>query len=168
MQVHQAFFFIVYCYARIGWPAFNSFKSMSKWKSTNPQKRPFGLSTLMMCIVFMFFLGTFPYFVLNLIEKEFESPIHHIWTTLLGWLLYCLNPVVYTIMDNNFRTAFRRFLTVDCESGIRASLFQKLLPCSILKLTTKSRKVFDTVLYVYLKTSNVAVIQFLISVKLIS
>ena len=107
--------FIVYCYARIGCSAFKSFKRMRKWKSNNPQKRAFRLSAMMMCIFFMFFLGTFPYFVLNLIDTEFEYPIHHIWTTMLGWLLYCLNPVVYTIMDNNFRTAYRRILMGDCE-----------------------------------------------------
>ena len=107
--------FIVYCYARIGCSALKSFKRMRKWKTTNPQKRAFRLSAMMLCIFFIYFFGTFPYFVLNIIDKEFEYPIHHIWTTMLGWLLYCLNPVVYTIMDNNFRTAYRRFLMGDCE-----------------------------------------------------
>ena len=107
--------FIIYCYVRIGYFALQSFKRIGKSRSTNPQKRAFRLSAMMMCIFFMFFLGTFPYFVLNIIDKEFQYPIHHIWTTMLGWLLYCLNPVVYTIMDNNFRTAYRRFLMGDCE-----------------------------------------------------
>ena len=107
--------FIVYCYARIGCSALKSFKRMRKWKTTNPQKRAFRLSAMMLCIFFIFVLGTFPYFVLNMIDKEFEYHIHHIWTTMLGWLLYCLNPVVYTIMDNNFRTAYRRILMGDCE-----------------------------------------------------
>lgn len=107
--------FISYCYARIGWSAFKSFKRMSKWKSNTPQKKAFRLSAMMLCIFFIFFLGTFPYFVLNITDKEFKYPVHHIWTTMLGWVLYCLNPIVYTIMDNNFRTAYRRFLMGDCE-----------------------------------------------------
>ena len=74
--------FIVYCYARIGCSALKSFKRMRKWKSTNPQKRAFRLSAMMLCIFFIFFLGTFPYFVLNMIDKEFDYPIHHIWTTM--------------------------------------------------------------------------------------
>ena len=107
--------FIAFCYARIGVAAFKSFKRMSKWKSNNPQRKAFRISAMMLCIFFIFFLGTFPYFVLNVTDKTFQYPIHHIWTTMLGWVLYCLNPVVYTIMDHNFRTAYRRFLTGDCE-----------------------------------------------------
>ena len=107
--------FIVFCYIRIGVAAFKSFKRMSKWKSNTPQKKAFRISAMMLCIFFIFFLGTFPYFVLNVTDKTYKYPIHHIWTTMLGWVLYCLNPVVYTLMDHNFRTAYRRFLMGDCE-----------------------------------------------------
>ena len=107
--------FIIYCYARIGYFALQSFKRMSQWKLTSPQKRAFRLSAMMMCIFFHVFPRNIPIFCINIIDKEFHYPIHHIWTPMLGWLLYCLNPVVYTIMDNNFRTAYRRFLMGDCE-----------------------------------------------------
>ena len=107
--------FIVFCYIRIGVAAFKSFKRMSKWKSNTPQKKAFRISAMMLCIFFIFFFGTFPYFVLNVTDKTYKYPIHHIWTTMLGWLLYCLNPVVYTLMDHNFRTAYRRFLMGECE-----------------------------------------------------
>ena len=109
--------FIAYCYARIGCKAYKSFKRMSRWKGNSPQSKALRLSAMMLCIFFIFFLGTFPYFILNVSDKSFKYPIHHIWTTMLGWLLYCLNPVVYTLMDNNFRTAYRRFLMGDCEKN---------------------------------------------------
>ncbi|KAL3852492.1 hypothetical protein ACJMK2_016122 [Sinanodonta woodiana] len=108
--------FIVYCYARIGIAAFQSFKRMSRWNNNNPQSKALKLSGMMLCIFFIFFLGTFPYFVLNVTDKRFKYPIHHIWTTMMGWLLYTLNPVVYTLMDNNFRTAYKNFLVGDCEA----------------------------------------------------
>ena len=109
--------FIIFCYARIGCAAYKSFRRMSKWKSNTPQTKALRLSAMMLCIFSIFFLGTFPYFVLNVTDKTFKYPIHHIWTTMLGWLSYCLNPIVYTLMDNNFRTAYRRFLMGDCEKN---------------------------------------------------
>ncbi|XP_060588846.1 G-protein coupled receptor moody-like [Ruditapes philippinarum] len=109
--------FIIYCYARIGCAAYKSFKRMSRWKGNTPQGKALRLSAMMLCIFFIFFLGTFPYFVLNVSDKEFKYPIHHIWTTMLGWLLYCLNPVVYTLMDTNFRNAYKKILMGDCEKN---------------------------------------------------
>jgi hypothetical protein len=72
---------------------------------------------MMLCIFFIFFLGTFPYFILNVSDTGYKYPIHHVWTTMLGWLLYCLNPFVYTLMDQNFRLAFKRILTGNCEKN---------------------------------------------------
>lgn len=109
--------FIVVCYARIGFIAYGSSKRISQWKGNTVQLKALRLSGMMLCIFLVFFLGTFPYFIVNVTDKNYKRPIHHIWTTMLGWLLYCLNPIVYTVMDNNFRTAYRRFLLGDCEKN---------------------------------------------------
>jgi hypothetical protein len=109
--------FITYCYARIGCVAYKSFKRMSRWKGNSPQGKAVRLSAMMLCIFLIFFCGTFPYFVLNVTDKNFKYPVHHIWTTMLGWVLYCLNPIVYTLMDNNFRNAYKKFLMGDCEKN---------------------------------------------------
>lgn len=109
--------FIIFCYARIGCVAYRSFKRMSQWKGNSPQGKAMRLSGMMLCIFFIFFLGTFPYFVMNVMDKNFKYPIHHIWTTMLGWVLYCVNPIVYTLMDNNFRAAYRKFLMGECEKN---------------------------------------------------
>jgi hypothetical protein len=108
-------FFITFCYARIGCVAYGSSKRVSQWSSNAAQTKALRLSAMMLCIFAIFFVGTFPYFTVNVYDRHFEQPIHHLWTTVLGWLLYCLNPVVYTVMDRNFRTAYRRFLMGDCE-----------------------------------------------------
>ncbi|XP_052767230.1 G-protein coupled receptor moody-like [Mya arenaria] len=109
--------FIIYCYARIGCTAYRSFKRVSRWMGNSPQSKAIRISTMMMCIFLIFFLGTFPYFVLNVTDKGFKHPIHHIWTTMFAWVLYCCNPVVYTLMDNNFRTAYKKILMGDCEKN---------------------------------------------------
>jgi hypothetical protein len=107
--------FILFCNARIGCTAYRSFKRMSRWSGTTPQAKALRLSRMMLCIFLIFFLGTFPYFVLNVMDKAFKYPIHHIWTTMFAWVLYCCNPIVYTLMDPNFRNAYKRFLMGDCE-----------------------------------------------------
>lgn len=109
--------FIVFCYARIGCVAYGSSKRVNQWRSNASQTKALRLSAMMLCIFAIFFLGTFPYFIVNVYDRQFAQPVHHIWTTGLGWLSYCLNPVVYTVMDNNFRTAYRRFLVGDCEKS---------------------------------------------------
>ena len=121
MQVALGFIFpcifITFCYARIGCVAYFSSKRISNWRNNASQSKALRLSAMMLCIFSIFFLGTFPYFIVNVYDKDFRRPVHHLWTTILGWLSYCLNPVVYTVMDTNFRTAYRRFLTGDCERG---------------------------------------------------
>ncbi|XP_052767209.1 G-protein coupled receptor moody-like [Mya arenaria] len=107
--------FIIYCYARIGCTAYRSLKRVSRWKGNSPQSKAIRMSTMMMCIFLIFFLGTFPYFVLNVTDKGFKHPIHHIWTTMFAWVLYCCNPVVYTLMDTNFRMAYKKILMGECE-----------------------------------------------------
>ncbi|KAK3088436.1 hypothetical protein FSP39_019173 [Pinctada imbricata] len=119
MQVTLGFIvpciFITFCYARIGCVAYLSSKRISNWSSNASQSKALRLSAMMLCIFSIFFLGTFPYFIINVYDKEFRQPVHHLWSTIIAWVSYCLNPVVYTVMDTNFRTAYRRFLTGDCE-----------------------------------------------------
>ncbi|XP_033746723.1 G-protein coupled receptor moody-like [Pecten maximus] len=109
--------FIVFCYARIGCVAYGSSKRVGQWKGTSAMTKALRLSAMMMCIFAIFFFGTFPYFIMNVYDRSFSKPVHHLWTTMLGWLSYCLNPVVYTVMDNNFRTAYRRLIMGDCEKS---------------------------------------------------
>lgn len=109
--------FIIFCYARIGCIAYGSSKRVSQWNGNVSQTKALRLSAMMLCIFGVYFLGTFPYFIVNVYDRTFSKPIHHLWTTVLGWILYCTNPIVYTVMDHNFRTAYRRFLLGDCEKS---------------------------------------------------
>jgi hypothetical protein len=109
--------FIIYCYARIGCVAYGSSKRVGQWHGNVSQTKALRLSAMMLCIFAVYFIGTFPYFIVNVYDRTFSKPIHHLWTTILGWILYCSNPIVYTVMDHNFRTAYRRFLLGDCEKS---------------------------------------------------
>jgi hypothetical protein len=109
--------FITFCYARIGCVAYRSFKKTGYRKGTSSHGKAVRLSLMMLCIFFIFFVGTLPYYIVNMMDRNYLYPIHHIWTTVLGWILYCVNPVVYTLMDANFRAAYVKFFTCDCEKN---------------------------------------------------
>ncbi|XP_052076858.1 G-protein coupled receptor moody-like [Mytilus californianus] len=105
--------FIIFCYARIGIRAYGSSK---RAKSTSLMKA-LRLSAMMLCIFAAYFVGTFPYFIVNIHDQSFSKPVHHIWTTFLGWTLYCINPIVYTVMDLKFRRAYKQLLLCKCEKN---------------------------------------------------
>ena len=67
--------------------------------------------TAMMLLIFLgFFVGTTPYFIINVADPRHSRPMAHIWCPCAAWLLYCLNPVIYTIMDKNFLQAYKQLV----------------------------------------------------------
>ncbi|XP_052769760.1 G-protein coupled receptor moody-like [Mya arenaria] len=108
--------FIMYCYVRIACTAYNNFKRVRRWQGNSPKSKAIRISTMMMCIFLIFFLSSLPNFVLNLRDKEFIHPIHHIWTTMFRWVVYCCNPAVYSLMDKNFRRAYKKILMRSSEN----------------------------------------------------
>ncbi|XP_041347490.1 protein trapped in endoderm-1-like [Gigantopelta aegis] len=118
--------FIVVCYARIGCVAYISRKRVartaSQYRRHKSQKDSLRLTAMMLCIFCLFLIGTTPYFAVNILDPAFMNPMAHIWAPFMAWFMYCMNPVVYTVMDHNFQTAFRRLLTCDvCRDGNKRS-----------------------------------------------
>ena len=65
----------------------------------------------MMLLIFVsFFVGTTPYFITNLVDPRLTQPMAHIWVPCTAWLLYSINPVIYTVMDRNFRKSYKQLL----------------------------------------------------------
>ena len=73
----------------------------------------------MMLLIFVsFFVGTTPYFITNLVDPRQTQPMAHIWVPCAAWLLYGLNPVIYTVMDRNFMQAYRQLVCcMLCKEG---------------------------------------------------
>lgn len=109
--------FIIFCYIRIGAKAYRISKRVSQPSGGAAWTKALRLSAMMMCIFAVYFLGTFPYFIVNITDQDFSAPIHHLWTTFLGWTFYCTNPIIYTVMDRNFRMAYKKFLSCQCEKN---------------------------------------------------
>ena len=118
--------FIVVCYARIGCVAYLSRKRVartaSQYRKHKSQKDSLRLTAMMLCIFCLFLIGTTPYFAVNILDPNFKRPMAHIWAPFMAWFMYCMNPVVYTIMDQSFQMAFRRLLTCQvCTTGTQHS-----------------------------------------------
>ncbi|ESP03568.1 hypothetical protein LOTGIDRAFT_199170, partial [Lottia gigantea] len=103
--------FILVCYARIGCVAYRTRKRVSRasiYRKQKAQRESLRLTGMMACIYIGFLLGTTPYFLTNLFDPKYTKQIAHILAPFLAWLLYSLNPIIYTLMDRNFQTAYRR------------------------------------------------------------
>ena len=65
----------------------------------------------MMLLIFVsFFVGTTPYFITSLVDPRQTQPMAHIWVPCAAWLLYSINPVIYTVMDRLLRKSYKQLL----------------------------------------------------------
>ncbi|KAL8607742.1 hypothetical protein ACOMHN_039415 [Nucella lapillus] len=113
--------FICVCYARIGCVVCRSRRRAHRGSIHGRQKRRRGSLrlTAMMSLIFLgFFLGTTPYFTINVLDPRHQRPLAHVWGPCAAWLLYVLNPLIYTLMDPNFQMAYRQLLCCTvCSEG---------------------------------------------------
>ncbi|KAL8604363.1 hypothetical protein ACOMHN_028126 [Nucella lapillus] len=105
--------FISVCYARIGCVVYRSRKRAlrgSVYSKKKSQRGSLRLTAMMLLIFLGFFVGTTPYFIVNMVDPRQTRPLAHIWCPCAAWLLYGLNPVIYTVMDNNFLQAYQQLV----------------------------------------------------------
>ncbi|XP_076447343.1 G-protein coupled receptor moody-like [Babylonia areolata] len=113
--------FISVCYARIGCVVYRSRKRAlrgSVYSKKKGQRGSLRLTAMMLLIFLGFFVGTTPYFIVNVADPRQTRPLAHIWCPCAAWLLYCLNPVIYTLMDSNFLQAYKQLVCcLFCRGG---------------------------------------------------
>lgn len=105
--------FISFCYARIGCVVARTRKRASRgslYRKQKNQRDSLRLTAMMLLIFLGFFLGTTPYFTINLVDPRQTKTIAHIWAPCAAWVLYSLNPVIYTLMDKNFLLAYKQLV----------------------------------------------------------
>ena len=82
------------------------------------QRGSLRLTAMMLFIFVGFFVGTTPYFITNVADPRQTLPMAHIWGPCAAWLLYGLNPVIYTVMDKNFLQAYKQLVCcLLCKEG---------------------------------------------------
>ena len=79
-------------------------------KCAKVQRTSLRLTTMMLLIFVSFFVGTTPYFITRLVDPRQTQPMAHIWAPCAAWLLYSINPVIYTVMDRNFMKSYKQLL----------------------------------------------------------
>lgn len=117
--------FVCLCYARIGCVVYHTRQRASRLSTRRretAQRQSLRLTAMMLCIFLGFLITAAPYFTVNMLDQGFSRPAAHVWAPMLAWLLYCLNPLIYTIMDRNFQLAYRAILTGQVCSGRRPPL----------------------------------------------
>ncbi|XP_005098692.1 G-protein coupled receptor moody [Aplysia californica] len=106
--------FLCVCYARIGCVVFRSRKRATRGGSVYRKQRArrdsFRLTGMMVLIFLGFLVGTTPFFLINTLDSKLRYPMPHIWSPVLAWVMYGLNPIIYTVMDAQFQQAYRRLL----------------------------------------------------------
>lgn len=105
--------FICFCYARIGCVVYRT-RQRAMCGSIHGKQRiqrySLRLTAMMLFIFLGFFVCTTPFFAINVADPNQNLPVAHIWAPCAAWLLYCLNPVIYTLMDNNFLLAYKQLV----------------------------------------------------------
>nr|KAG5705613.1 hypothetical protein BaRGS_034811 [Batillaria attramentaria] len=113
--------FICFCYARIGCVVARTRRRATRnsiYRKQKNQRDSLRLTGMMLLIFVGFFLGTTPYFIINIVDPRETLPMAHIWAPCATWLLYSLNPVIYTLMDNNFLRAYKQLVCcLLCSEG---------------------------------------------------
>lgn len=113
--------FICFCYARIGCVVAKTRQRASRgsvYRKQKNQRDQLRLTAMMLLIFVGFFLGTTPYFTINIVDPRMTMPLMHIWAPCATWLLYSLNPVIYTLMDKKFLLAYKQLICCRlCKDG---------------------------------------------------
>ncbi|KAH9510053.1 hypothetical protein Btru_043395 [Bulinus truncatus] len=105
--------FICVCYARLGCVVCTSRRKASRgsqYRRQRARRESFRLTGMMVLIFLGFLVGTTPFFIINTVDNRLRYPMPHIWSPFLAWVMYSMNPVIYTIMDANFQRAYHRLL----------------------------------------------------------
>lgn len=68
------------------------------------------LSITMVCTFCVFLMCTLPYFVVNVSTTIIQHPEAYLASLIISWLSSCLNPIVYVVVNPQFRHAYGKVL----------------------------------------------------------
>lgn len=82
-------------------------------QSATPEDNEFKRVTRMCFVVFLCFVCCFvPFMLLNIADKENRAPqMLHMFCANLTWLNSCINPILYALMNRQFRQAYSELLS---------------------------------------------------------
>lgn len=110
---------IICCYARIFWVVHSSESRMrrhaanntGKEKRESKTKRNEWKITKMVLAIFMSFLICYlPITIIKVYDKTVDFPVMHVIAYLLLYMSACINPIIYVIMNPQYRQAYKTVL----------------------------------------------------------
>lgn len=75
------------------------------------RKEAVRLTLMMVCIYCLFVVCILPYFLVNIVYRDLTNPTAYLVGLMFTWFNGCINPVIYAMMNAQFRFAFRSLLT---------------------------------------------------------
>ncbi|XP_054263409.1 G-protein coupled receptor moody isoform X2 [Macrosteles quadrilineatus] len=116
---------IICCYARIFWVVHSSESRMRKHASSNAKDTRTGkekkdqknrrnewrITKMVLAIFLSFLLSYLPITVVKVVDSNVERPALHVWSTIMLFMSACINPIIYVIMNKQYRQAYKTVLT---------------------------------------------------------
>ncbi|KAL1455673.1 hypothetical protein WDU94_009754 [Cyamophila willieti] len=129
---------IVLCYAKIFWVVRSSEKRLQRHNSKVQTKKEIKAKrndmriTKMVLVIFLSFITCyFPITVVKLVDQGVRYPLLHVLSYIFLYLSACINPIIYVIMNKQYRVAYKTVLM--CE---KSKIFN-----SIRRTVTQSKDV---------------------------
>ncbi|XP_075750454.1 protein trapped in endoderm-1 isoform X2 [Rhipicephalus microplus] len=130
---------IIASYGRIYYKIQHSSRRLASYSGMTRMRSPFSRHreeeirvTRLMTIIFALFLLCFlPLLVANLLEAQITTPWVHVTASILSWMSCCINPVVYAVMNRQYRSSYLALL---CPKRAREQYLRNTM-CRSLKST---------------------------------
>ncbi|KAL1138737.1 hypothetical protein AAG570_008799 [Ranatra chinensis] len=110
---------IVCCYARIFWVVHSSETRMRKHSVANTgkekreakaKKNEWRITKMVLAIFLSFLVCYFPITIIKIYDKKVLYPVLHVIAYLLLYMSACINPIIYVIMNHQYRQAYKTIL----------------------------------------------------------
>ncbi|XP_073980422.1 G-protein coupled receptor moody isoform X2 [Rhodnius prolixus] len=111
---------IVGCYARIFWVVHSSESRMRKHATTNStgkekreskaKRNEWRITKMVLAIFLSFLLCYLPITIIKVYDGNVRFPVLHVVSYLLLYMSACINPIIYVIMNHQYRQAYKTIL----------------------------------------------------------
>lgn len=110
---------IIVSYSCIFYKVRQSRKNIAAHSPTSPTQAPLcrqvsqradeiRLTKLMMIVFFSFLICFLPLMIVNVFDNKFRFPVMHVLASVLAWMSSCINPVIYAVLNRQYRQAYVR------------------------------------------------------------
>ena len=86
--------------------------------NTQDHREDVKFTAMMLCVFFVFLVCYFLYAIFHLVKQGDNQLVANTATTICAWFSACLNPLVYVVMNSNFRHAIVNMMTCKVDQPL--------------------------------------------------